>query len=132
MEKDADAPETVDEYIARFPTKVRARLSRMRKEIKAAAPEAEERIGYGMPGYYLNGPLVYFAAFERHIGFYALPGAQVVFKEQLKQYKSGKGSVQFPLDEEPPYGLIGEIVRFRVKENEAKAAMKKGAGKKAK
>jgi uncharacterized protein YdhG (YjbR/CyaY superfamily) len=132
MQDSADAPETVEEYISRFPPKVKAKLKKMRSVIKAAAPGAVEKIGYGMPAYKLNGDLVFFAAFDRHIGFYALPGAMVVFKKELSRYKSAKGSVQFPLDEDPPYELIEEIVKFRVKENEKRAAEKQAlADKKA-
>jgi uncharacterized protein YdhG (YjbR/CyaY superfamily) len=127
METKDKAPKTIDEYISLYPPKVRAKLERLRKVIRKAAPGAEEKISYGMPAFLLNGPLLYFAAFERHIGLYALPAAMVAFKERLSRYKSGKGSVQFPLDEELPYELIGEIARFRVEENEKKAAGKKKA-----
>ena len=122
MEGKNDAPKTVEEYIDGFPPKLRSVLKRLRKEIKAAAPGAEERIGYGMPAYYLNGPLAYFAVFKRHIGFYPTPTGISVFEARLKAYKKGKGSVQFPIDEELPYGLIAEMVRYRVEENAKKAA----------
>jgi uncharacterized protein YdhG (YjbR/CyaY superfamily) len=125
MEGNSDAPKTVEEYIDRYPPKLRSVLKRLRKEIKAAAPGAEERIGYGMPAYYLNGPLAYFAAFKRHIGFYPTPSGISVFEDRLKAYKQGKGSVQFPIDEEPPYDLIKEMVRYRVEENAKKTAGKK-------
>lgn len=124
MEGKAEAPKTIDEYISRCSPEVGAKLERMRKVILKAAPGAEEKISYGMPAFSLNGPLVYFAAFERHIGLYALPGAMVAFKDRLSSYKSAKGSVQFPIDEEPPYELLGEIVRFRVEENSRKVSGK--------
>ena len=93
----------------------------MRKTIKAAAPKAEELISYQMPAYKFKGVLVYFAAFEKHIGFYATPTGHVAFKKELSTYKTGKGSIQFPLTEPLPLDLVKRIVQFRVKENEAKS-----------
>jgi uncharacterized protein YdhG (YjbR/CyaY superfamily) len=127
MEKKSDAPKTVDEYISAFPPEVRTRLEKLRKLIKKTVPGVEERISYRMPAYYLGGYLVFFAAYPRHIGFYALPGAMAAFKERLGPYKKAKGSVQFPIDEEPPYDLIRDMLVFRVKENEERAAAKKKA-----
>jgi uncharacterized protein YdhG (YjbR/CyaY superfamily) len=96
----------------------------MRKTIKAAAPKAEELISYQMPAYKYKGVLVYFAAFEKHIGFYATPTGHAAFKNELSKYKTGKGSVQFPLTEPLPLDLVKRIVQFRVKENEAKSITK--------
>lgn len=115
---------TVDAYIVSFPPPVRKLLSAMRKTIKAAAPNAEELISYQMPAYKYKGVLVYFAAFEKHIGFYATPTGHSAFKKELLNYKTGKGSVQFPLTEPLPLDLVKRIVQFRVKENEAKALKK--------
>jgi uncharacterized protein YdhG (YjbR/CyaY superfamily) len=115
---------TVDEYIASFPPSTAKLLSTMRKTIKAAAPKAEELISYQMPAYKYKGVLVYFAAFEKHIGFYATPTGHVSFKNELSKYKTGKGSVQFPLTEPLPLDLVKRIVQFRVKENEAKSITK--------
>jgi len=115
---------TVDEYIASFPPAVRKLLSAMRKTIKAAAPKAEELISYQMPAYKCKGVLVYFAAFEKHIGFYATPTGHAAFKKELSAYKTGKGSVQFPITEPMPLDLVKRIVQFRVKENEAKSVTK--------
>jgi uncharacterized protein YdhG (YjbR/CyaY superfamily) len=114
--------ETIDDYIAGFPPKVRTRLNAMRATIRKHAPNAEERISYRIPTFYLNGNLVHFAAFERHVGFY--PGAAGIaeFRDALKSYKSAKGSVQFPHDEPLPLDLVAEIVGFRVAENEVKTA----------
>ena len=89
----------------------------MRTAIKKAAPKAEEGIGYKMPAYKLNGVLVYFAGYAKHIGFYATPTGHEQFKKELSVYKEGKGSVQFPLNEPLPISLITKIVKFRVKEN---------------
>lgn len=129
MEKKTDQPTTIDEYIAGFPPEVRAKLERIRAAIREAAPEAKERIAYRMPAFSQDGDLAFFAAFKAHIGFYPLPAAMEAFSERLAHYKTAKGSVQFPLDEEPPCELIKDMVRFRLAENAAKAAAKRGAGK---
>jgi uncharacterized protein YdhG (YjbR/CyaY superfamily) len=125
------APKTIDEYIAGFPPEVQAILQKIRLTIKKAAPDAEETISYQMPTFTLHGNLVHFAAFKNHIGFYPVPTGIEKFKKELAAYEGGKGSVQFPLDQPIPYGLITKIVKFRVKENAAKAAAKAAAkGKK--
>lgn len=113
-------PKTVDEYIAVFSGDVQQRLQQMRRVIKQNAPKMEESMAYGMPAYKLNGkPLVYFAGYEQHIGFYATPTGHAQFAEQLAKYRQGKGSVQFPLSAPLPLDLVGDIVRFRVQENTA-------------
>ena len=117
---------TVNEYIAAFPKEMQQLLNQLRKTIKAAAPKADEVISYGMPGYKLNGMLVYFAGYKNHIGFYGTPTAHESFKKELALYKSGKGSVQFPGDKPLPLKLITQIVKFRVKQNEERVAVKKG------
>lgn len=95
----------------------------MRQIIKKQAPEAEEKISYGMPAYHLNGPLVYFAGYAKHIGFYATPSGHEKFKKALSVYKQGKGSVQFPLEEVLPVKLVEDIVKFRIKENATKVTL---------
>ncbi|GAB2833303.1 DUF1801 domain-containing protein [Ferruginibacter profundus] len=119
------APENVDAYIKQFPKDVQAALQQLRKTIKAAAPKAAEVISYKMPAYKLNGMLVYFAGYKNHIGFYAAPTGHEAFKKELAVYKSGKGSVQFPLDKPLPLPLITRIVQFRVAQNTAKLTEKK-------
>jgi uncharacterized protein YdhG (YjbR/CyaY superfamily) len=111
---------TIDEYIQGFPPNVKAILSELRSTIRQAAPQAVEKISYRIPTFYLNGNLVHFAAFERHIGFYPGPSGIAHFKKELTKYKSAKGSVQFPLDEPLPLELIAVIVKFRVGENSGK------------
>jgi uncharacterized protein YdhG (YjbR/CyaY superfamily) len=118
------APKTIDEYIAGFPPDVQAILQKIRLTIRKAAPGAEETIKYQMPTFMLKGNLVYFAAFKEHIGFYPIPTGIEKFRKELAVYKQGRGSVQFPLDQPMPYGLISRIVKFRVKENLARAAAK--------
>jgi uncharacterized protein YdhG (YjbR/CyaY superfamily) len=110
-------PVNVDEYIASFPLRTQEILQQIRATIKAAAPEAEEVISYGMPAYKLNGELVYFAGYKNHIGFYATPTGHEAFEKELSKYKQGKGSVQFPIDEPLPLDLITRIVKFRVAQN---------------
>ncbi len=112
---------TVDEYISSFPGNIQSLLKMMRETIRKAAPGAEESIAYGMPAYKTNKrPLVYFAGFNSHIGFYATPTGHSEFSAELSRYKQGKGSVQFPIDEPLPLELVSMIVKFRVLENSAK------------
>lgn len=110
----------VDEYLQQFEDETLEHLHTMRKLIRETAPEAEESISYGMPAYKFNGkPLVYFAGYKSHIGFYATPTGHEAFAKELSKYKQGKGSVQFPLNEPLPVKLITEIVKFRLAENTA-------------
>src|SRR3954470_10655230 len=121
-----EKPKSTDDYISSFSGEVKARLTKVRSIIKKAAPGAEEGISYGMPGYKVGGkPLVYFAGYEHHIGFYATPKGHEAFAKELSKYKQGRGSVQFPLDMPLPVSLIEKMVRFRVKENNAKVLHKK-------
>jgi uncharacterized protein YdhG (YjbR/CyaY superfamily) len=107
----------IEKYIMKFPENIQKILNHIRTLILEEAPEAQEKISYGMPGFYLDKrPLVYFAAYKNHIGFYATPNGHEKFKKELSVYKQGKGSVQFPLAKEIPYNLIKNIVKFR-KEN---------------
>jgi len=115
-----------DEYILDFPVEVQVILNKIRSTIRQAAPDAEESISYGMPAYKTHGkPLVYFAAFKNHIGFYATPTGHAEFAKELSKYKQGKGSVQFPIDQPMPLDLIFQIVEFRVFENQEKEKAKK-------
>lgn len=112
----------VEQYISGFPPEVRTLLEQIRSIIKKAAPDAVESIAYGMPAYKLKGkPLVYFAGFKNHIGFYATPTGHAQFANELSNYKQGKGSVQFPLNKPLPIDLIRSIVEFRVIENLTKS-----------
>lgn len=124
------APTTIDEYIAAFEPEVQQVLQQIRRTIHAAAPDATEAIAYQMPTFRLEGNLVHFAGYKNHIGFYPVPTGIEKFKKELSKYKTAKGSVQFPLDQPMPYALISKIVKFRVKENLAKAKAKKVSKKK--
>jgi uncharacterized protein YdhG (YjbR/CyaY superfamily) len=118
-------PKTIDEYIAGFPDDIQDKLQKLRMTIRKAAPQAEEKISYQIPAFALNGALVYFAAFKKHVSFFPTPSGIREFKQELSIYKGSKGTVQFPLDKPIPFGLISRIVKFRLKENLARAAEKK-------
>lgn len=109
-----------EDYAARFPADVQARLRKVRRTIRSAAPQAAEVISYQMPAFRLAGILVWFGAHATHIGFY--PGATAIaaFKKDLAHFKSAKGSVQFPFDEPLPLSLIARIVEYRVREQSGK------------
>jgi uncharacterized protein YdhG (YjbR/CyaY superfamily) len=114
---------SIDEYIADFPPETQKVLREVRAVIRAAAPIATETISYAMPTFDLNGHhLVHFAGYAKHLGVYPIPTGVEAFKEELKPYKQGKGSVQFPLDREMPLDLIRRIVEFRVGESTRKAS----------
>jgi uncharacterized protein YdhG (YjbR/CyaY superfamily) len=117
MEGKRVKPKTIDEYIAQCPEDVQPVLEEIRRVIKESAPEATERISYGMPGFYLKGMLVWFGAHKNHIGFYPTGIGIEAFKDELSTWKTSKGAVQFPLDEPMPYDLIRRIVKFRVAQN---------------
>lgn len=119
------SPQTIDEYISRFPKEIQERLETMRATIREAAPEAEEAISYQMPTFKLNGNLVHFAAFQHHIGFYPAPTGIEQFEKELSRFKGGKGSIQFPLDQPLPLELVRKIVKFRVAENLKRAEAKR-------
>lgn len=108
---------TVNHYIASFSKEVRSILQKVRKNIKKAAPDAMEAFSYGMPTFKLKGKnLVHFAGYKNHIGFYPTPSGIDNFKNELSEYKTSRGAIQFPLDSPIPYDLIAKIVKYRVKE----------------
>jgi uncharacterized protein YdhG (YjbR/CyaY superfamily) len=108
---------TVDEYIAQHPIEVQDKLEKLRDIIKKAAPLADEKISYMMPAYKHYGALVYFGAYKTHIGFYPTASGITAFKKELSVYECSKGTIRFPFDKPLPIGLIGKIVKHRVKEN---------------
>jgi uncharacterized protein YdhG (YjbR/CyaY superfamily) len=112
------APRTVDEYIDAASEAARPMLIELRKTIRAAAPEADERISYGMPSYHLHGRLTYFQAHARHIGLYAfsLEDARAF---GLEQHMSAKATLQFPLDQPLPVAAIHNLILVRVRTNQA-------------
>jgi uncharacterized protein YdhG (YjbR/CyaY superfamily) len=115
---------SVDEYVTGFSGIVRTRLDEIRGIIASAAPNAEECISYGMPAYRQNGPLVYFAGYDGHIGFYPTSTPIKFFAQELTKYKTSKGAIQFPLAKKIPAALVKKIVKFKIAENETKAKKK--------
>jgi uncharacterized protein YdhG (YjbR/CyaY superfamily) len=124
MKSDESTSNVIDEYIANFPDDVQKILQKVRKIIRQTAPDAQEKINYGIPTLTLNGNLVHFAGFKNHIGFYPTPSGIEKFKKELSEYEGAKGSVKFPLNQPIPYDLIKKITEFRVKEQQAKAKKK--------
>ncbi|MGC1377240.1 MAG: DUF1801 domain-containing protein [Anaerolineales bacterium] len=124
MENDKHGFASIDEYIATFPEEVQKKLQELRAVIKAAAPDAQEKISYQMPTFALKGNLIHFAAWKNHIGLYPTPSGTQEFQQELSVYESAKGSVKFPMDKPLPLELIGRIVKFRVAENLKKADAK--------
>ncbi|WP_367899137.1 iron chaperone [Leptospira sp. WS58.C1] len=124
MDKIKNTFQSIDEYIKTFPEEVQAILQELRKTIRETAPDANEKISYQIPTFYLNGNLVHFAAYKNHIGFY--PGASGIakFKKEIDKYKNAKGSVQFPIDQPLPFDLVRKIVKFRVGEFKKKVPKK--------
>lgn len=114
-------PETIDQYIASFPPEVQAILEKIRSTIGNAAPGAQETISYNMPAFTLNGVLVYFAAFKKHIGLYPPVRGDERLQKAISIYAGEKGNLKFPLDQPIPYPLIERIVKLRVKQNSSRA-----------
>jgi uncharacterized protein YdhG (YjbR/CyaY superfamily) len=115
---------TVEEYLSAFPATTKSILRKMRSTIKEVVPKADEVISYNMPAFKQNGILVWYAAYRQHIGFYPTPAAIKTFAQELRQYKTSKGAIQFPIDKPLPTSLVKKIVRFRVKQNLEKAKAK--------
>jgi uncharacterized protein YdhG (YjbR/CyaY superfamily) len=118
-------PGNIDEYISGFSPEVQAILQEIRAAISNAAPDAEETISYRIPAFTQNGVLVYFAAFKNHIGLYPPVKGDAALMKSISRYAGEKGNLQFPLDRPIPYALIKRIAKHRVKQNTAKAAVKK-------
>jgi uncharacterized protein YdhG (YjbR/CyaY superfamily) len=114
-------PANIDEYIALFPPDVQTMLQRIRLTISQAAPDAQECISYNMPAFTLQGTLVYFAAFKKHIGFYPPLRADAKLAKAISPYAGEKGNLRFPLDQPIPFDLIAKIVKLRIKQNLSKA-----------
>lgn len=122
------APSDIDEYISGFPPEVQAILGKIRATVRRAAPNAEEIISYRMPAFRLNGILVYFAAFRKHIGVFPPVRGDATLEKAVAAWAGPKGNLRFPLNQPIPFELIGRIVKLRVKQNAAKA---RAAGKNA-
>ncbi len=122
---DRSAPANIDEYIAAFSAEVQSILQQIRLTIREAAPQAVEKISYKMPAFALDGDLIYFAAFKKHIGMYPPVQGDEKLSKELARYRGEKGNLKFPLDEPIPYDLIRRVVEFRVKEHREKANAKR-------
>jgi uncharacterized protein YdhG (YjbR/CyaY superfamily) len=114
---DLPAPETVSEYIAGFAPDVQTILTKIRSTIKKVVPKAQERISYRMPAFALDGDLIYFAAFKKHIGMFPPVRGDAKLNKQLSRYRGERGNLKFPLDEPIPYVLISKVVKSRLKEH---------------
>jgi uncharacterized protein YdhG (YjbR/CyaY superfamily) len=115
MDSKISVPATVDEYIAQFPEVVQQIMGKIRSVIKETAPQAEEKISYGMPAYHLDGVLIYFAGYKKYISVYPLTAAMKAVKG-AEVYKGTKATIHFPLNKPMPYDLIREMVEIRVAE----------------
>ncbi|MDR2496277.1 MAG: DUF1801 domain-containing protein [Tannerellaceae bacterium] len=110
--------DNVDDYLASLSPEIQSKMEDIRRMVKEMAPEAVEKMAYGMPAFHLNNrPLIYYSAFKNHIGFYPIPTGIEAFREELSVFKQGKGSVQFPIGMPLPMDLIRRIVKFRIGEN---------------
>jgi uncharacterized protein YdhG (YjbR/CyaY superfamily) len=114
----------INSFIAEFPAEIQVVLEQIRATIQQAAPDAKEAIKYGMPTFVLNGNLVHFAAFKNHIGFYPAPTGIDAFIGELAPFRTGKGTIQFPIDKPVPFDLITKVVKFRMEENLKKSKKK--------
>ncbi|MGJ7507892.1 iron chaperone [Variovorax sp. GT1P44] len=124
-----EAPATIDAYISGFPPDVQAILQKIRQTVRNAAPGAEEVISYRMPAFRLNGIIVYFAAFKKHIGIYPPVKGDARLEKAVSPYAGEKGNLRFPLDEPIPFKLIERITQFRLKQNLARTAGRRGTRK---
>jgi uncharacterized protein YdhG (YjbR/CyaY superfamily) len=124
---DRPRPATIDEYIAAFPPDVQAILERIRLTIRRAAPRAQEKISYLMPAFALDGDLIYFAAFKKHIGVFPPVRGDKKLVKELSRYRGEKGNLKFPFAEPVPYDLIRRVVRFRIKEHSQTVRSKRKA-----
>jgi uncharacterized protein YdhG (YjbR/CyaY superfamily) len=128
----ASTPQTIDEYIAGFPENVQALMQQLRKTINETAPEAQEKISWGMATFALEGNLIHFAGCKKHIGLY--PGAEAieVFKEELTPFKTSKGGIQLPINKPMPLQLVAAIVSFNIIRRKEEAEKRRKGKKKAK
>src|SRR2546421_6840955 len=119
--KGKGAPKNVDEYLAGVPEPARSTLNKFRGEIRSAVPaEAGETISYGIPAFKHKGVLVWFAAFSNHCSLFPTASVIEAFKNELKDFSTSKGTIQFPTDKPLPSALVKKLVRARVAQNERK------------
>jgi uncharacterized protein YdhG (YjbR/CyaY superfamily) len=123
-------PKDVDDYIAKAPKEVQAKLKELREAIRKTAPDAQERISYGMPYYDYKGRLAYFAIFKKHIGLYIPPPIIEKFKSELEDYVTAEATIRLPIDKPLPITLIKKLIKAKMKDNENKEEKKNLAQKK--
>ena len=116
---------TVGQYIRALPVPVRAQAEKLRRTIRDAAPQAKEVISYNMPAFRMNGTLVYFAGYTKHIGFYPTAAPIRVFKAELSRYATSKGAIRFPLERGIPASLVRKIVKYRIEEDVKRGASRR-------
>lgn len=116
MSRTKNSLDAINDYIAAFPKEVQKILKDLRKTIKTAVPDAEERISYEMPAFSRHGNSVYFAAYKNHISFYPGESGIRAFQKELSEYQGGRGAVRFPIDKPLPLTLIRKIAKFKVTE----------------
>ena len=120
----AEKINTIDDYIAGFDPEVQEALHELRHFIQSEAPEAKEKISYGMPAFYLNGNLIFFAAYKGHYSVYPSPSETVEFEQELAPYRSGKGTLRFPMDQPIPWDTLRKVIQFNVQKNRKKMRKK--------
>lgn len=113
-------PTTVDEYITHAPEEFQPKMRQLQTLIKETAPAATEKLSYGMPYYSYLGRLIYFGYWKQHLGIYAMPTSMVGYEDELKQYQTGKATLQVPWDQKLPTSLIQKLIRAQVRINEKK------------
>ena len=110
--------ENIDEFISQYPESTRVLLQKIRQIIHETCPDCQEKISYGIPTFTLNGKnLVHFSAYEHHIGFYPGSAPIVQFQDELTEYKTSKGTVQFPIDKPLPFDLIIKMTKAAMERN---------------
>lgn len=117
-------PTTVDSYIAAFPKPAQFMLKQLRSAIRTTAPKAQEKISYGMPYYGYKGRLIYFSAFQHHIGLYIMGGSRRAYAKEIQQYQTSKATLRFPIGTKIPSTLVKKLVKAQMRENEASAVKK--------
>jgi uncharacterized protein YdhG (YjbR/CyaY superfamily) len=113
-------PKTVDAYIAGVPRNVQGKLKELRAVIRKAAPDAEERISYGMPYYAYKGRLAYFRLSKNHIGLYIPTPIIEEHMSELEDYETARATVRLPLEKKIPVALIRKLIKARMNKNEAR------------
>jgi uncharacterized protein YdhG (YjbR/CyaY superfamily) len=114
----------VDSYLAKVPEPARSTLEKLRATIRSVVPpETTEKLSYGIPAFHYKGGLVAYAAFKKHCSFFPMQASLIdAMKDDLKAYRTAKGTLQFPQDKPLPSTLVKKMVKARIAENERKRA----------